>query len=287
MASFMESPRFPDDISYGVNFGPAFLTSVATNLGGFETRNKERSRALCRGDCSQAVKTDAQLKTLVTFFRSVAGRFSGFRFKDWSDFTSSEVDTVLTLISGSTTQYQLNKLYQTATGFSELRPLRKPVTGTMVLKDGGVAVTVGTSTGQFTLDTSTGVITLALSQNRPINAHTIGASHKVTLASALNPQVLVGQKVAIEGVTGTAATVLNNILHTVTAVNLADVTIGTSTAGLTATGGVLNLYRQQATLTASLEFDTPCRFDTDNMGVRIDTFNSFTWGQIPIQEVRE
>lgn len=34
------------------------------------------------------------------------------------------------------------------------------------------------------------------------------------------------------------------------------------------------------------EFDVPCRFDTDQMKVSIEHYNAFTWGQIPVVEIR-
>ena len=80
MSSFMETPRFPTNISKGVSFGPEFSTTVSTGFSGYEHRNKNRSRAVCKGDCAHAVKTPAQFKELLTYFRSVGGRYSGFRF---------------------------------------------------------------------------------------------------------------------------------------------------------------------------------------------------------------
>jgi uncharacterized protein (TIGR02217 family) len=53
------------------------------------------------------------------------------------------------------------------------------------------------------------------------------------------------------------------------------VTIGAATAATT--GHVL---------TCSLEFDTPVRFDIDDMKVTLDDFGSMTWGQISIIELR-
>ena len=35
------------------------------------------------------------------------------------------------------------------------------------------------------------------------------------------------------------------------------------------------------------EFDVPARFDTDSMKVSVEHYNMFTWGQIPVVEVRE
>lgn len=34
------------------------------------------------------------------------------------------------------------------------------------------------------------------------------------------------------------------------------------------------------------EFDVPCRFDTDQMKVRIDLSTIYTWGSIPVVEIR-
>lgn len=287
MASFMESPRFPDDIAEGVSFGPEFVTAIVVSQTGYESRNRVRSRGLCRGECAHAVKTPAQLSTLLTFFRSVGGRWTGFRFKDWTDFTLAEANSNLALVTGTVNQYQLGKLYQSAVGYSELRTLKKLVSGTVVLKDAGVTVTQGAGAGQYSVDLNTGIITLVASQTRSISAHTVGASHMFTLASALSPNVSVGQKVSVSGVTGTAASVLNGLVLTVSAITGADVTVSVNTTGLTASGGTLSLYRQQVDLTASCEFDVPCRFDTDSMPTRIDAFEVYSWGQIPIVEVLE
>lgn len=283
--AFMESPRFPDDISNGVSFGPEFVTTIVTSQTGYESRNRVRSRGLGRGECAHAVKTPTQLSTLITFFRSVGGRWSGFRFKDWSDYTLAEASSTLTLVTATVNQYQLGKNYQSAVGFSELRTLKKLVSGTVVLKDAGVTVTAGGGAGQYSIDLNTGIFTLVASQTRSISAHVVGAAHKFTLASALSPNVSVGQKVAVSGVTGTAASVLNGLVLTVSAVTGADVTVSVNTTGLTASGGTLSLYRQQVDLTASCEFDTPCRFDTDSMPTRIDSFEVYSWGQIPIVEI--
>ena len=38
---------------------------------------------------------------------------------------------------------------------------------------------------------------------------------------------------------------------------------------------------------AACAFDVPARFDTDQMKVSVELYNLFTWGQIPVVEVRE
>lgn len=166
MGSFMESPRFPESISYGVQFGPEFVTTISSNAAGMENRNRVRARALCKGDCSHALKKQSELTTLITFFRSVGGRFTGFRFKDWADFQLDFAQSSLTLVTLTTNQFQINKLYQSAVGFSELRIIKKPVVGTLVLKDLGVVVNPGIAAGEWTLEPTTGVITIGAGLTR-------------------------------------------------------------------------------------------------------------------------
>lgn len=284
--AFMESPQFPNDIAMGVNFGPEFVTTLSANAAGYEVRNKLRTRALSRGDCAQAVKNQAQLSTLLTFFRSVGGRWAGFRFKDWSDYQLAAANSVFTLVGGTVNQFQTNKLYQSAVSFSEQRALRKPVVGTYAIYDGATLLVVGAGAGNYSLDTTTGIVSLVALQTRAISSHTVGATHTFTLSSALAPQPTVGQVVSVAGVTGSAAALLNNLPLVTTAVSGTSITVSINTTALTAAGGTLSLYSQAANLTASCEFDVPCRFDTDVMQTRVDNFGIYSWSQILIQELR-
>lgn len=282
---FMESPRFPVDISYGVRFGPEFITEIAPSRSGREQRNRVRTRALCSGDCAKTIQTAAQLATLITFFRSVGGRWLGWRFKDWSDYQLAVADSLFTLVAGTVNQYQLNKLYKAAVSYQEIRKLQKPVSGTFALFDTAVSVAAGAGAGQYAIDTTTGIITLVASQANAISSHTIGAAHVFVLTGAFSPQPTVGQYVAASGVTGTAAATLNGLRHVITNVSGTSITVSTVTTGLTASGGTLSLYRQEANLTASCEFDVPCRFETDRLAAGIENFGSYSWQQVPIMEI--
>lgn len=57
------------------------------------------------------------------------------------------------------------------------------------------------------------------------------------------------------------------------------VSVDHSTGIITHTGG-------PAPTSWSGEFDVPCRFDTDQMKVSVDSYNVYSWGQIMITEVR-
>jgi uncharacterized protein (TIGR02217 family) len=137
------------------------------------------------------VKSQAQHDILVAFFRVMKGRSNGFRFKDWSDFTTSGSEGIFTAIDA--THFQMTKRYTTA-GNNHDREITKPVTGT-------VAVTGGTVSS---INYTTGIVTM---------------------------------------------------------------TTGTPTSW---TG----------------EFDVPCRFDIDQMKASIDHYQIYSWGGIPIVEIR-
>lgn len=283
---FLESPRFPEDLSVGVTFGPEFETVIAKPQGAKESRNIVRDRALCVGECAHAVRTQTQLDALLQFFRAVHGRGIPFRFKDWSDYRLLATDSLLLPVDGAPNQFQLGKSYYMAAGIEEQRVLQKIVAGTFALSDGGSPVPPGAGAGQYAVDVTTGIITIGVSQTRTINTHTVGAAHQVVLASALSPNVVAGDFVSLSGVTGSAAATLNGERFEVTVQAGATLTLDVDTTGLTAAGGTLSLFRQGATLQASCEFDVPVRFDTDRMTNSVIAYGLHSWNQIPIMEVR-
>jgi uncharacterized protein (TIGR02217 family) len=150
--AFIETPRFPDKIAQGTQFGPAYSTAKARNLGGYEVSNQNWSMPLYEGDVSHAVKTQALLDDLIAFFHAVAGPHKGFRFKDFADYTVTGAQGTLTVITADTT-WQLYKTY-TYGAVSATRKIQKPVSG--------VAFAGG---GTYALDTATGIVTRSAGAN--------------------------------------------------------------------------------------------------------------------------
>lgn len=211
MATFHEV-QFPPSISQGASGGPGFHTTILSLASGAEQRNIDWSLTRAQYDVAHGLKTQAQLNQLIAFFYARRGRAYGFRFKDWTDFrlpnwtnTPGDLDPLPTLFTtdGTTATFQLQKVYFDAAG-SFIRPIRKPVAGTLKLYDNG------TLTAAYTVDTTTGI---------------------VTLNSSLS----------------------------------------------TTTGHVI---------TGSCEFDVPVRFDTDDLKATINDYDNFSWGQIPLIELR-
>lgn len=188
---FVETPRFPEGISYGAVGGPAYSTEVVQVNSGDESRNILWSLPLARYDVLHGVKTQAQMAILIAFFRNMKGRGHGFRFKDWADYQTS--DGALTA-TGITDEWQMYVPYVTGS-LTEYRKITKPVAGSVAIAGGGT----------YSVDTTTG---------------------KVTRSAGANPTGWTGQ------------------------------------------------------------FDVPCRFDTDVMQVSLENYDAFTWGQIPLVELR-
>lgn len=288
--SFIESPRFPDDIAYGASGGPIYATDLVTTASGFEKRNQNWSAARLKFDVGYSVRTQAQYDALLAFFHAVKGRAHGFRFKDHTDYmvtTSNGRVGALALGDGTPGPFHLVKRYTSGASTTD-RDITKPVSVT--LYKNAVAQTLTT---HYTLDSTTGLVTLVALDSEGITGHTVGASHQFTTAADI-PGLSVGEKVYLAGISGTAAATLNSLAHTISGKSGAGPytwTIATATTGLTASGGNAYEYPQAAdALTWAGEFDVPVRFDSDELraqmlagrpGERI-----FTVPSVPIVEIR-
>lgn len=269
--SFIEV-RFPDDISYGSSFGPGWQTDVVRISSGHERRNQKWSESVYRGDVAYGVKSKQQMLNMISFFQEMRGRKHGFRFKDWQDFEA--VDEPLSP-DGSPT-VQLTKRY--GAGFNDfIRVITKPVDGAVTLKRGGVDY------GTFTLDATTGVITLTEDSNAVISDIAQDAQGTVT---ALSHGFSTGDSIYIDGVVG--MTEVNGAVYVITVVDPDTFTIGTDTTGFSAysSGGLAYHYIQPGEdLTWTGEFDVPVRFDTDEVSATYDTYDNLS-ASVPIIEIR-
>lgn len=153
--AFDDTPRFPEDISFGSRGGPEFSTAVLTLASGYEQRNKNWISALHKYNVAYGIKTREQMDTLRGFFFARGGKFRGFRYKDWADFESSA--TTLSVVGdGLETEFQLEKSY-TSGSTTYIRNIIKPVSGTLT----GVSVNSvpQTETTHYTVNYNTGIIT--------------------------------------------------------------------------------------------------------------------------------
>lgn len=162
--AFLETPRFPDDISEGSQGGPGYQTAIARTQGGFEQRNANWDESLHQYNVAYGVRTEAQMYALLEFFHAVKGRLDGFRFKDFDDFQSADPMIVPTqndqplgtgVADGTAGPFQMNKRYVAGVNQTN-RTVRKPISGTILI---GVNGGLQTETVDYTIDYTTGLVT--------------------------------------------------------------------------------------------------------------------------------
>lgn len=272
--SFIETPRFPDSIARGAQRTLVTRTEIVTGSTGVEQRNALMANKKRTYEVRLPARTSTTWADWLQFVESLRGPADGFRFKDWGDFTTPIAQGVLypyvsSALSGTVgygygvPTYQLARKY-TAWAVSQPRIIRKPISTGLVVKRGGVTQTAGTAPGNYAVSTTAGTITFVADQNRNVSSHTIGSSHVFNLATAFSPNLGVGGRIYVTGVTGTAATLINGLPLEVTNVATSAITVSLNTTGLTATGGIAYFYAQPTeALTWSGDFDVPCRFASD------------------------
>jgi uncharacterized protein (TIGR02217 family) len=286
MATFLETPRFPDNIAFGATVGPTYLTVVTPVYSGRDGRIPAWSQSRIRFDVGRRAMNASDTATLDAFFRAVKGRAYGFRIKDWTDYLCTTAQGVLT---AQTTPgvYQLAKLYSSG-ALNETRLIQKPVSGTVAVNRNGTPILTG-----ITVDYTTGLVTLAALASAAITGVTVGASTVVTLASAL-AGLIVGGTLSLSGLGGADAALLNGKTFTITGIAGTAYTLSVNTAGktITASGTGSEFPQPTDTLTWSGQFDVPVRFDADEMKKQIIDRNGAAgdllvdWGSIPIVEIR-
>lgn len=145
----LETPRFPEGISRGSAFGPAYSTRVGRNLGGKTARNRNWTYPLHEGDVSHGVKSQAQLNELLAFFHRVAGQYDAWRFKNWADYQAlvAGTDGVLVELTANTTWQMYHRHTSGAATGDHI--VQKPIAATVAIAGGG----------SYSLDAATGIIT--------------------------------------------------------------------------------------------------------------------------------
>lgn len=157
--------RFPANLSFGSVGGPERRTEIVTLANGYEERNTPWAHSRRRYDAGMGLRSVGDIDTVIAFFEARGGQLHGFRWKDWMDFKScppegmpSPVDQVIGIGDGIRTVFQLQKTYVSGLE-SYTRPIRKPVSGTVVVAVAEVPMVEGQG---FTVDAETGEVTFVL-----------------------------------------------------------------------------------------------------------------------------
>lgn len=274
--AFLETPAFPETIGRGATRTLRTATEIAAGATGIEQRNalaRWRRRVY---EVRLPPRSSADWAAWQNFVESLRGPADGFRLRDFADDTATHAQGALVpyaagALAGTAgygygvPTYQLAKIYS-AYQVAYPRRILKPIATGLEIKRGGVAMTAGGGAGNYALADTTGVVTVVADQSRSVSSHTPGGSHVFTLASAFSPNLAIGGRLFVTGITGTAATLLNSLPLEITNVASAAVTVAVNTTGLTASGGTAYYYPQPTeTLTWAGRFDVPVRFESDEI----------------------
>lgn len=151
----------PAKISLGTSTGVQFKTDVITYGNGKEYVNSRWQYQRAVFDVAYTVKNRADAIEMYNFFLAAKGRFNSFRVTDELDYTSNPdgtsapagTDQLIGTGDGLTQQFQLTKTYSNGVS-SYTRNITKPRAGFTIVSVNGSSV-------PFTIDTDTGIVTLA------------------------------------------------------------------------------------------------------------------------------
>jgi uncharacterized protein (TIGR02217 family) len=154
MLAFLETPRFPEQISYGSSGGPSFKTFIFEGHSGIEQSAVAWDRARHRYNAQKGITDKDDMDVVRAFFFNLRGRARGFRWKDWADYEL--VAEQIGVGDGAENQFPITKTY-TSGALSYVRRIFKPVSGIEV-RVAGVLKTEG-AFDHYTIDLTTGIIT--------------------------------------------------------------------------------------------------------------------------------
>lgn len=273
--------RMSTCIDYGSSFSSSFAVKEVSVANGNSYQSLRHPYPTLRFDLGFANRlTDDQIDALLDLYNRVGGRFGGFRLKHHAEFTTAadyrgapafnDQEAILV----STGVYQLVRWYGTEGDTTATRRrIRKPVAGTVLAGIRNVITGDHAITG-FTVDTTTGLITLAADEADTITAITRAAQAVLTVGAHTYS---IGESVYISGVVG--MTQINGRRGTITATGATTITVNIDSTAFSAytSGGATNTRPQGTeTVVAGCEFDIPVRFENDLDGVNYSNLDTLS-----------
>lgn len=269
MGEFIEE-RLDTCIRLGAAADDGYFVNASTTAGGARYASLLNGKPYREFDVGY-IKSGSELAgSVISLYHRTYGGFAGFRVKSWDDYTTandgvsaySANDCVLTKISAGV--YQLLKEYgRDKSALASIgRPKRtiyKPVASKVAVAVALAAYPVA----QWSVDTTTGRITLAANKSRAITGITKAGSAVLEVGTNT---FLVGESVAVSGVAG--MTQINGLRALITAKpdsTHITVAINSSAFSTYTSGGTVQTHPLDTgtdILTAGCEFDIPCAFDS-------------------------
>ncbi|MAG66614.1 MAG: hypothetical protein CMK74_12205 [Pseudomonadales bacterium] len=267
MGAFLEE-RLDVCMRIGAEAADSYMLEASTTLGGSEYVWLINGKPYREFDVGYIKRNSDLADSVLSLYHRTYGGYAGFRVKSWDDFTTaldgrsaySATDCTLDLVSDGV--YQLVKEYgRDKPALPDIgrprRALFKPVAGEVAVSVAGQVL----PSGQWSVDTTTGRVTLAANKSRAIIGITKAAQAVLTVGTNT---FLIGDSVAISAVVG--MTQINNLRALVTAKpSSTEITVAIdSTAFSTYVSGGTVQTRPLAgeVVAGGCEFDIPCRFSS-------------------------
>ena len=142
--------RFPLAIGRRASVSPAFSTNIVTGVSGAERRNADWADARAEYDAGPGVRSEAEARELLAFFRARRGAAKGFRFRDPFDHDSTDgagdgnsapaaTDQPIGVGDGRRTGFDLVKTYGDPDDEdAQVRRITRPVEGSVLVAVDGV-----------------------------------------------------------------------------------------------------------------------------------------------------
>jgi uncharacterized protein (TIGR02217 family) len=194
---------FPLDLSVGATVSMEFQTMITRVDNGFETRNPRWNTPL-RSYTIRSARSLQDLETLRQFYIIMRGRQRSFRFKDFSEYTSSgwgtseltpnaitPLDQNIGTGDGTTVDFQIRKQYTVGANTIN-RDITKPVDDTVRISIAGSELVLG-SPSDFVVDYTTGIVTLAVA---PTNGQAVTAGYEFDVPVRFDTDILAAEFVS-------------------------------------------------------------------------------------------
>lgn len=284
MAAFLDE-RFPTDIDYGSGFETVFANSTSRTVGGGEYRKLDHPYPMFTLDVDFTRMHNEVVARIVDLNMRAGGTFRPFRVKNFVDYstnnyrgTPTALDQPIPLVSPGV--YQLTRWYgNSADPLCTRRRLRKPVAGSVLV---GVAGATYPAT-QWSVDTTTGLVTMAVNKSRAITAITKASSAVLTVGTNT---FAIGESVAISAVVG--MTQINGLRALVTAKPTSTtITVAINSAAFSdyLSGGTVQTQPISGeSVTGGCQFDIPMRF-TEELGGSFTSFGILSVNGVGLVEV--
>lgn len=152
---------FPICPTFGFVAEPNYLVKITSREGGYERRDRKWARPLIKfTGVPMGDRPQRDIEQVLYFWHAMGGMWSGFRFKDQSDYKSCRLDATpaptdmpISVSGDSPQSYRLIKQYVAGSTIQE-REITRPVGSTI-----RVANETGIEQFDWTLDEATGLLT--------------------------------------------------------------------------------------------------------------------------------